>query len=179
MTTCQIKSFFKAYFPETVWAIASELFDVIPVAHSIRLSEIEGVYPKDTWEFGPRINIICGVSNSGKTRVLEALKQVAGASPDLPAPMKMDFSRMSSGQTMCTLAETLLAALPEGSCLLMDDVLSILDSEHKRRLFGLMLDRRKQIIMTINLNYFETVRTLSEGMDIKFFSLTMPDLRSS
>jgi hypothetical protein len=175
MVTCKIESFYKAHFPKTICIIAAELFDVIPVVSSLRLTEIEGVHPRDTWEFGTRVNIICGESGSGKTRVLEALKQGAGAPPDLTAPRTGDFSLMSCGQTISALAEILLAAQPAGGCLLMDGVLSYLDPCHKRRLFGLLRKHPGQTIMTVSPSLLETASALCAGMDISTFNLTMPN----
>lgn len=177
MTTCHIESFFKTHFPEPVASIATGLFDVVPAVRAIALSTIEGIEPKRSWGFGPRLNVVCGPSGSGKTRVLEALRQRTGTvATALPPQKQCDFDGMSFGQTVMALGKLLLNIQPEGTCLLMDDVLGYLDQESTAHLFHLLRPHGRQVILTVKPHQLDVVRTSSDGMPGSFFHLTLPSL---
>ncbi|MCE9616492.1 MAG: hypothetical protein K8T26_19635 [Lentisphaerae bacterium] len=133
------ETFFKTFIPESVEAIATGLFDVIAAVRAFSLTTIDGIGPKASWKFGPRLNIICGPSGSGKTRVLEALRQRTGTvSAPHPPGHPCDFSGMSVGQTVMVLCRFLLDIQPGRTCLLMDDILGHLDHEGSAHLFRLL-----------------------------------------
>jgi recombinational DNA repair ATPase RecF len=123
---------------------------VIPEVNQLSLAAVEGLDAAKTWAFDSRLNIVCGPSGSGKTRVLEALRQRTGTvAAILPPPEPCDFASMSFGQTVMGLGTILLDIQPEGTCLLMDDVLGSLDQENTEHLFHLLRMHGKQVILTV------------------------------
>lgn len=173
MTTCRQALFFSTHFAEPVASAASEKFDIIPAVRALSLANIEGLGSRGVWEFGPRLNVVYGVSGSGKTRVLEALKRQSDSVPTLPVPMPTDFSTMSFGHTVSSLCEILLNLQPQGSCLLMDDALHNLDDEHQRRLCSLLRKHDRQVIVTVKTHLIEKVRELSRELSARVFELEL------
>lgn len=174
MITCLIAPFLEAHFPDPVASSARGLFDVIPAVSELSLAEIGGLEPTATWAFGPRLNVVRGISGSGKTRVLEALKQKADSAVSLANPRRCDFTTMSSGQQVWALSEILLEVQPAGTCLLMDDVFDHLSEKTQLQLCDILRGHKEQVVMTMKNHFGEAVTNALRRADARFVSLALP-----
>ena len=163
MTTCCIEPYFRKHFSGHTASVASGLFDLTPAVTRFNPSELAGIQLNEEWVLGPRLNIISGLSGSGKTRVLDAMKGQCRLPPNLHPPATVDFTGKSMGQAVLILTDIMLHIQPTGTCLFLDDVFGFLDQESTAHVCRLLQSHVKQIVLTVNSHAESLVMTLCES----------------
>lgn len=160
--TCKILPWLKACgsLPESL----SEHFDVIPTVQSF-----EGI------SFSPHLNFLAGESGSGRTRLLERLKQACGL-PLLPTTRPLLMESLSPGQMVFGVGLRLLEAMPPDDALLCDDLFHMLDDAHLAEFFQKVSSSGKQAIVTVTPREMTRVEKLvRQASSIDFKIVRLPD----
>ena len=152
--TCHIAPWLREHFPPKMVASLSEHFDLVPYVSSVPFGCVNGV----------RLGIVTG--KLGKTRFLERLKSVSGSVPELPSPVRHDFSMMSNGQQVFEMLRTLCNAQPAQSCLLVDDLLDALDLPHINAALSLLHDHPHQVVLTVRPRMMPMVEKLIGNTEV-------------
>lgn len=148
--------------------IEAGLYVILNAKQAVPLKGEVGYGPKFVLEFdkGKGLTILHSPPGTGmeRSRILRMLatlgrhmdqsrhdseaSQASQEQVDSIPPDIIDLKIKSPGQNVHALGLHFLSVVPENGCLLADEVLSYLDSEHQEGLMQAMLDSRKQVIMT-------------------------------
>ncbi len=169
--TCLAKPFFQQLFPASWLDLVTDNFDLVAPVHDFQPSQVPGVIASPNWELTSGINIITGHSGSGKTRILEAmkkpLKEFDTASVKLEAP-----DNLSQGQKVFFALETLLQIQPQGSCLMIDGAMGMLDEKHLRLLWSRIKQHNKQVVIATGIYAWPASAALID-LPVKLFRLEL------
>ena len=151
MLTCNMEKVFERHLPAAAMPTVRGRFDM---AWSVSGAMVfDEVLPHDElkFRFSDALNIVCGPPGSGKTRLLEIIKDNGPESlpdPESAAQMQIDLGPLTLGQQVMSAVQIILEIMPYSYCLLLDDALDILDPLGKRRLLDIVANAEKQVIMT-------------------------------
>ena len=148
-STCHILPWLGQLLSPEMVADLSEHFDVVGSVGSVSFAGVGGLERLGAVQFGSRLSIITG--RLGKTRVLETLKRQADAAPHLHQLSARVAPEQSPGQLLKSVLFALLQVQPEGSALLIDDLLAAVDTATGQEVLRFLARHDKQVVMTVRL----------------------------
>ena len=160
--------------PPPLPAVAAPFFAVAKRARSVRLPPIPP-HPRGRTIRLARVNIIHGVSGSGRTSLSRLIEAGAGHLREMPAitPASVDVGRLSGGERIVLTGLLLLDALPADGCLLIDDALEDLDGDNFDRFFAALVASGEQVVIAVKSRDVERLRE-AVGRSCRFVDIADP-----
>ena len=172
MNTCLAKLFFHQLFPASWLDLVAESFDLVAPVHDFQPRQVPGVIAEANWKLTIGINIITGHSGSGKTRVLKAMKKpLDGLDTDCVKRAAPD--NLSQGQQIFLALETLLQVQPPNSCLMVDDVMGMLDEKHLQLVWSRLKQHHQQVVIATGI-YTWPASAATIDVPVTLFRLELP-----
>lgn len=155
--TCHILPWLRQVSSPEIATDLAEHFNVVGAIKAVSFVGVGGLERLGVLQLRP--HTICVITGRlGKTRALETVKRQAGEASPLQRPSVHISPEQSAGQTLKSVLFALLQVQPEGSALLVDDVLDSVDAATAREVLGLLAHHDKQVILSVRPRMVEMVR---------------------